>query len=151
MMRILLLLLYLISTGPAFADSCEGHPWSHALPGNLSEDKFTAITDLAKPVASSEIAQAKKMLSDEPVLAITDVQASELLKMPYHNQTAYQVYLVRGLKDNEDASLVVYRYRDKLLLESIRMQHATKAIESPQVITLDTSPSEVFISCIAAM
>jgi len=149
LLRPVLLLLLLQMTGSAFAVSCDDHPWNHPLPHSLKEKQFKVITDLTKPVINKEIANAKSMLKDVPFVELTDSQASTLIGEPFHNPTAYHVFLVRGLKDNSSANLAVYRYKEKgaLLLESLGMDEANKIMESPVVIYLDFNPSQVYISC----
>lgn len=144
-----ILVVLLFFTNSAFAVSCDQHPWNHPLPHTLNEKQFKVITDLTKPVIDKEIATAKSMLNEVSFVELTDAQAATLIGEPFHNTTAYHIFLVRGLKDNSSANLAVYRYKEKgaLLLESLGMDEANKIIESPVVIYLDFNPNQVYVSC----
>lgn len=146
-MRFTVLLVLLFCETMVHAESCSNHPWSNSLPASFNEHQFKAITDLSKPVIESEIASAKKILEQVPVMEISDVQASVLIGEEFKNQTAYHLYLVRALKDNQNASVVVYRHKDFLYLESVRMEPDSKVVEVPVVVKLDFSPAHVYIAC----
>jgi len=150
-MRGIFLLLLLTYVSSSHAESCDTHPWNNNLPSILNEKSFKAITDLAEPVIESEITTAKNLLKEEQSTRISDEKASLLLGRKFENKTAYQMYLVRALRDNINANIVVYRYLDNLLMESISMEQSKNVIESPQLVLLDSAPAKVYVTCIKVM
>jgi len=142
------ILIFAFHVTSVYSASCNDHPWSNGLPQSLNSRLFKVITDLSYPVVESEIEDAKLLLKDLNSVEVSDKKASTLIGETFTNTTAYRLYLVRGLKDNESANVVVYRYKDLLFLESIGMDPAKKVTEAPVVVKLDVSPSQVYVSCI---